>query len=126
MTRRTVVWGVAGIIFAVGNLAGAVMAAAQGELSHAGLHAGLMLLGALFALRMWRTRQPAPTPMLMLSAIADRMTQLELSLEGLAMGVERVGEGQRFITSFFSERGIATAPPERDLALTGIEAQTQA
>lgn len=106
MTRRTVVGGVAGLVFGLGNLAGAVMAAVQGELTHAGVHVALMLLGALFVLRIWRPREAALTPMLMSSEVADRMTQLELSLEGLATGIERVGEGQRFITNFLSERGI--------------------
>lgn len=106
MTRRTVVSGVAGLVFGLGNLAGAAMAAVQGELTHAGVHVALMLLGALFVLRIWRPREAALTPMLMSSEVADRMTQLELSLEGLATGIERVGEGQRFITNFLSERGI--------------------
>ena len=47
-SRRSKRWLAAAAIFTVGNLAGGVVAAAQGELIHASVHAGLMLLGAVF------------------------------------------------------------------------------
>lgn len=48
MTRRSKVWMVVAVLFTLVNLAGAGVAAAEGELIHACLHVGLMLLSAVF------------------------------------------------------------------------------
>lgn len=52
MTRRSGIWLVVAVLFVVANLAGAVFAAARGELLHACIHAVLMLLGAYFVGRL--------------------------------------------------------------------------
>ncbi|MDQ6635809.1 MAG: hypothetical protein M3Z10_13745 [Gemmatimonadota bacterium] len=116
MTRRSKVWlGVS--VFTVINAGGAVFAAAGGELLHAAVHAGLLLLGAYFvwrlapssyAGRVWRQAGsviPAPP-----GELSDRLTQLEQSLDAVAIEVERIGDGQRFMTRLFTEKGAARAP----------------
>jgi hypothetical protein len=115
MTRRSMVWWVVAALFLFVNLGGAVIAAAQGELLHAGIHAGLLLLGASLmwqlapkrhGRRIWH-RGPSLS-----RELADRLTQLEQSVDAVAIEVERIGEGQRFITRLFTEKGIPRAPGE--------------
>lgn len=50
MNRRSRIWLVVAVLFTLANLAGGWIAAAQGELLHTGIHAGLMLLGAIVVL----------------------------------------------------------------------------
>jgi hypothetical protein len=105
MTRRSKVW--LAVLFILINFAGGVYAAAEGELLHAGVHAGLLLLGAYAVGRLAR-RRSAPVH----DELSDRLTHLEQSLDAIAIEVERIGEGQRFITRFFTENGIPRAPGE--------------
>jgi hypothetical protein len=119
MTRRSKVWLVMAVLFTLVNLGGAGMAAADGELLHAGAHAALLLLGAYLvwrlaprrgALRLWRREEsviPAPRP-----ELTDRLTHLEQSVDAVAIEVERIGEGQRFMTRLFTEDSTARAPNE--------------
>ena len=107
MTRRAKVWLVVAVLFLVGNLAGAVVAAAAGELHHAGVHVALALLGAYLAWRVSRGRvahradaASATAP----SEFAARLRGLEQSVDAVAVEVERIGEGQRFVTRLFAER----------------------
>lgn len=116
MTRCSKVWLVVGGLFILGNLGGAVFAAAQGELLHAGIHAALLLLTVYlvsrfaprrYAPRMWR-REKSAAPLS--RELADRLTQLEQSVDAIAIEVERIGEGQRFMTRLFTENGTPRAP----------------
>ena len=100
MTRRQRIWLVVAVLFSLGNAAGAVFAAAQGEPLHAGVHVALLVLGAYVARRIWRRGVVVPVAP---SALTDRLAQLERSLNALAFEVERVGEGQRFMTRLFTE-----------------------
>jgi hypothetical protein len=43
-------------------------------------------------------------------AIGDRLTHLEQSVDAVAIEVERIGEGQRFVTRLFAENGAAPVP----------------
>ena len=107
MTRRAKVWLVVALLFLVGNLAGAVVAAAAGEMHHAGVHVGLALLGAYLAWRVTRGRVAPPTDAASATArseFADRLRGLEQSVDAVAVEVERIGEGQRFVTRLFAER----------------------
>jgi hypothetical protein len=52
MTRRSKIWLVVAVLFTIVNLAGGVMAALAGEVLHAGLHAGLVLVGEFFVWRL--------------------------------------------------------------------------
>lgn len=113
MNRRSIVWLVGAVLFLVVNLGGAAFAAAQGELLHAGIHVGLLLPGAYllrYALGIWRRGGS------MISALpgdlSDRLTHLEQSIDAVAIEVERIGEGQRFMTRLFTENATPQAAGE--------------
>lgn len=119
MTRRSKVWLVVAVLFISVNLAGAGIAAVQGELLHTGVHAGLLLLGAYlvwrlaprrYARRIWRWGG-SEIPDLP-REFTDGLTHLEQSVDAVAIEVERIGEGQRFMTRFFTENGIPRTPGE--------------
>ncbi len=104
-------------LFTITNLAGGVYAAALGESMHAGLHAALTLLGAYLMWRLAAAQFPnrfgrhddvaiAGVP----GAMADRLTGLEQSVDAVAVEVERIGEGQRFISQLLDkDRSARTA-----------------
>jgi hypothetical protein len=70
---------------------------------------GSMLLVLLFPLmvayarRIWRRGATviAPVP----QDVRDRLDQLSHAVDSIGLEVERIGEGQRFITKVFSEQG---------------------
>jgi hypothetical protein len=99
MSWRANVWLGLGVLFAFVNLGGGVYAAAQGELLHAGVHAGLLLLGVYLMWRLVPRRSARPLP----NELTDRLTNLEQAVDAVAVEVERIGEGQRFMTRFFTE-----------------------
>lgn len=107
MTRRSKVRFGAAVVFSLANLGAAVMAAAAGELIHASVHAGLLLLGAYYASRIWFAGAAVIPDLEASSELTDRLTHLELSIEAAATAVERVGEGQRFLTRVLSENDYA-------------------
>ena len=59
--------------------------------------------------RLRPTTKPAAS-----SALGDRLTHLEQSVEAVAVEVERIGEGQRYMTRLFTERGAAAPAPPAD------------
>jgi len=124
MTLRARVWLVAGVLFILVNLAGGVIAAVEGELLHTGVHAGLLLLGAYYARRIWR-RGGSVIPALS-RELTDSLTHLEQSVDAVAIEVERIGEGQRFITRFFTEKGTPRVPGERAAEPIEIKAREAA
>lgn len=100
------------VLFILGNLGGGVVAALEGELLHAGMHAGLLLLGVYGVWRLApRRRQESAIPALT-GELIDSLTHLEQSIDAVAIEVERIGEGQRFMTRFFAENGTPWAPGE--------------
>jgi hypothetical protein len=103
MSRRAKIWFGIATIFALGNLAGAMFAAViQHEFSHAGLHVGLMMLGFYAANRLWR-RPTVDSPPAAIPEMDDRLSSLERSIDAVAVEIERVGEGQRYMTKRFAE-----------------------
>ena len=93
MTRRSKLWLAAASLFNVINAAGGGYAAALGEGPHTAVHAGLLLLGTFWA---WRLATRAgPEGSLALPG-AERMEQLQQSVDAIAIEVERIGEAQRF------------------------------
>jgi hypothetical protein len=100
MSGRSNIWLAAAMIFFFINFAGGLIAAVQGELLHAATHAGLLVLGAYFVRRIWRRNSAIPDPT---QELASGLTQLEQSVAAVAIDVERIGEGQRFITRLFTE-----------------------
>ena len=110
MKRRFTVGLVLGVLFTLGNLAGGVYAGMMGEMRHAGLHFVLALVG-FYVTRALAARRglAAGTPQLAAAGagspeLSGRLTNLERSLDAIAVEVERVGEGQRFMTRLFTER----------------------
>ena len=124
MTRRSKVWLVLAVLFIFVNLGGAGIAAARGEVLHTGLHAGLLLLGVYGVRRIWRQGGSAiaAAP----RDLTDRLTHLEQSVDAIAIEVERIGEGQRFMTRLFTENGASRAPGEGAAAPIDVKAQEAA
>jgi hypothetical protein len=58
------------------------------------------MLGLSFAKRFWR-RTPPPRPVS--SESAGRLERIEQAVEAMAIEIERVSEGQRFVTKLLSE-----------------------
>jgi hypothetical protein len=121
MTRRAKVWLAVAVVFILVNLGGGVFAAAQGELLHAGIHAGLLLLGVSLVSRLAPRRYES-----LPRELSDRLTHLEQSVDAVAIEVERIGEGQRFLTRLFTENGILRAPGEGAPEPVEIEAREAA
>lgn len=72
----------------------------------------LFPLTIAYARRIWRRGAPSALP----QEIYDRFTRVEQSLDTIAIEVERVGEGQRFLTRMQSqqaERALGAGPAER-------------
>ena len=109
MSRRVRIWLMVAVLFAVGNVLGAGFAAVSREPLHATLHLALALLGAFVAWQLSRARGAAPAAS---SALDARMAQLELSVESVALEVERIGEGQRFVTRLLTEDAPESAQPQ--------------
>lgn len=109
MKRRFTVGLVLGVLFTLGNIAGAVYAGMMGEMRHAGLHVVLALVG-VYIMRVVVERRRTGDGALQLAAaggspeLSSRLSNLEQSLDAIAVEVERVGEGQRFMTRLFAEK----------------------
>jgi hypothetical protein len=63
----------------------------------------LMPLAVGFARRLWK--RSATAVMEMPREMAERFTRLEQAVDAVAVELERVGEGQRFVTNLFAEQG---------------------
>ena len=118
MTRRSMVWLFVAVPFTFVNFVGGVFAAAQEEPIHAGIHAVLLLVGAYVA---WRlapiryARRICPGGSVIAAQpreLIDSLTHLEQSVDAVAIEVERIGEGQRFMTGLFTENGAPRARGE--------------
>ena len=79
----------------------------QGPPEEAWVLGGIFLIVAVFPLsvafarRIWRRSAAAVTSLP--RDIADRLQRMEQAIEATAVEVERIGEGQRFITRLFTE-----------------------
>ena len=119
MTRRTRIWLAAAVLFTIVNVAGGVVAAAGGELRHASLHVVLTLVGAYAVVRLapklnaraFSRRSESVIPGQQ-GELTDRLTTLEQSVDAVAVEVERIGEGQRFMTRLFTDHASPRAPEE--------------
>jgi hypothetical protein len=85
----------------------------QGPPEEAWVLGGIFLIVAVFPLsvafarRIWRRSAAAVASLP--RDIADRLQRMEQAIEATAVEVERIGEGQRFITRLFSESQNAKA-----------------
>ena len=135
MMRHSTVWRVVAAIavalFALVNIVGGVYAAVLGELPHAGLHAALFLVSGYLLPRLaprrdadgvWRWGRGAEVAGGG-ALLTDRLARLEQAVDSVAVEVERIGEGQRFVTRLFAERGAPRAAGESALPTGGGVAQ---
>jgi hypothetical protein len=97
-------------LLSLGNLVAVWFAAQPAEAWHATIHALLAVLFGVGAQRLM-ARQRAP----LRGAIGDdREKRLEQAIDAMAVELERVGEGQRFVTKLLAERGLEldrSSPP---------------
>jgi len=118
MTRRTrIVWTAVATVFTAVNFVGAVLAAVADEPLHAGVHVLLGVAGLYLTWRLFPWRMVDRTSQLGYSAAADlppgqidRLSQLEQSVDAVALEVERIGESQRFMTKVLTEKEKEPAP----------------
>lgn len=101
MPRRYRVWRAAAAAFIAINVAGGIYAAVNGEVMHAAGHAVLLLLG-FGVYSMLRTRRADANALP--QETVERLKHLEESVDALAIGVERVGEAQRYQTKILDEK----------------------
>jgi hypothetical protein len=89
-------------LLSLGNLVAVWFAAQPAEPWHAAIHALLAVLFGLGAQRLM-ARQ---TALLRAEPVLgdDRMKRLEQAIDSIAIELERIGEGQRFVTKLFAER----------------------
>ena len=118
MTGSSKVWLVLAVLFALGNLGvPVIMPAVWREPMHLGVHVLLAVIGAYFARHLLRRRgahggsQPeAVAQRTAPSGFSGRLTQLEHSVDAVAIEVERIGEGQRFVTRVLTGADRVPAP----------------
>jgi hypothetical protein len=136
MIRRSKGWRVAAMaaaaIFSLANLLGVVWHVREGELLWAGAHAALAIVAAYLVRRLaprgeghgnW---QSGAAGVGTAPEFTDRLSNLEQSVDAVAIEVERIGEGQRFVTRLFTESGAPPAPGERATAPLEGDAQEAA
>lgn len=111
MRRRFTIGLVLAALFTLGNIAGGLYAGMMGEVRHAGLHFVLAFVGAYVTWLVVARRRDAgltgaqiPATAGAPSELSARLDNLEQSLDAIAVEVERVGEGQRFVTRLFTQR----------------------
>ncbi len=68
-------------------------------------------LSIAFARLIFR-RGNRPAPLQIPKDVTDRMERMEQGIEAVALEVERIGEGQRFVTQLMSDRATRAALPE--------------
>jgi hypothetical protein len=69
----------------------------------------LFPLSVAFARRIWRRTSVAATALP--HELMDRLTRLDQAVDSIAVEVERIGEGQRFVTRLMGDRPIPEALP---------------
>ena len=109
MASRGRLWRAGAAAFIAINLGGGIYAAVVGEPMHAAVHAVLLVLGiAAYSVFRNRSADAAGVP----QETAARLKHLEESVDALAIGVERVGEAQRYQTKILDEKTKAAHNPQ--------------
>jgi hypothetical protein len=91
-------------LLSLGNLVAVWFAAQPAEPWHATVHALLAVLFGVGAQSLMARRRPSLRDQ---SAVGDdREQRLEQAIDAIAVELERVGEGQRFVTKLLAERGL--------------------
>ena len=102
MPRRLTVWRAVAGGFTLINFGGLIFAGVMGEPMHAAVHAVLTVLGGVMY-GVLTLRSSSQTPALS-DETTERLKHLEQSVDALAIGVERVGEAQRYQTKIIDEK----------------------
>ena len=71
----------------------------------------ILPLSLAYARRIWR--RSAGSMLSLPQEVMDRLTRLDHAVDSIAVEVERIGEGQRFMTRVLSEKGEPAAVPLR-------------
>src|SRR5688572_12040852 len=92
------------VIYSLANLGGAIYAAAIGEGGHAMLHVAL-LLPVVWLVVLRNAKRPGPDAVRAPSdaRFPGRLTNLEQSIDAVAIEVERLVEGQRTLTNLLAD-----------------------
>ena len=96
MTKRIKLWFYGSLLFAFLNVGGAVFAAdVSGDPAHVATHVFLVFLGLYVA---WRVGRPEVQEATLAAPLFDeRLERIQQSLDAIAVEVERVEEGQRYV-----------------------------
>jgi transposase len=84
------------------------------------LFVAIFPLSIAYARRIWRRSAAAVSALP--HDIVERFTQIDQAVESIAVEVERIGEGQRFITRVLSEQG---RPALAEPARSGVELRSR-
>jgi hypothetical protein len=129
MSRLPVVWLVLAVLFTLANLVFAFMPAVWQEPMHGGLHVALAVLGGYVAWRLERRRRSRRAPQQGAaahpgtpSALTGRLAELERSVDAVAIEVERIGEGQRFVTRVLTGNDRAQPSSQRVATPPAVDA----
>lgn len=95
MAGRARFWRAAAAIFTLVNVAGAIYAAVNGEIMHATVHAGL--IAGTYAIWQATRKRSESRELSNQPPFDEELSRLQYSLDAIALEVERIGEGQRFI-----------------------------
>jgi hypothetical protein len=108
---RSKLWRAVAVAWVIINAGGAAYAVGMGERIHAGVHVALLAAGYLVwrATRRSRTQRELETPQLA-GDLNEDLTHLQQSVDAVAIEVERIGEGQRFINRLFNDKGVPDSP----------------
>ena len=77
----------------------------------------ILPMSLAYARRIWRRSAAAVTSLP--QEVVDRLTRLDHAVDSIAVEVERIGEGQRFMTRVLSSKGEPVAAPLRAPAEQG-------
>ena len=106
MTRRSKLW--IAWLFTLVNLGGGFFAARSGEPLHTAVHGVLLLVGAVWLVRL--TMRTGQQDSLEAHPAEQRLEQLQQSVDAIALEVERISEAQRFIAKLEQERAEKRRP----------------
>jgi len=91
-------------LLSVGNLVSVWFAARPAETWHATIHALLAVLFGLGAQHLMARRRSESRAEPALES--DRTKHIEQAIDAIAVELERVGEGQRYVTKLLAQRGL--------------------
>jgi hypothetical protein len=111
---RSIYWRLAAVLWVIINAGGAMIAVGRGEPMHAIVHVAFLAGGFVVwqAITRRSTRQGAAEIPEFSGELSDNLTHLQQSVDVVALEVERIGEGQRFINRRFTEKGVAQPSKE--------------